>query len=130
MDMTTESLGQAGARAKPTVGGFQTVPTTKVLAIGRLLAPLTSEQRKAVLPYEVPDTVTMYLDGKIDQLWSRQDGAGPVFLLNVDTLSEAKKLVASLPLSVAGLMECDFIDLGPLRPLRLLLREGRTTGGM
>ena len=122
MDMTTESLGQAGARAKPTVGGFQTVPTTKVLAIGRLLAPLTSEQRKAVLPYEVPDTVTMYLDGKIDQLWSRQDGAGPVFLLNVDTLNEAKKLVASLPLSVAGLMECDFIELGPLRPLRLLLR--------
>jgi hypothetical protein len=42
--------------------------------------------------------------------------------LNVTTLDEAKKLMASLPLSVAGLMECDFIEFAPLRPLRLLLR--------
>jgi hypothetical protein len=114
----------ASTQDRPTVGGFSGVPTTKVLAIGRLQAPLTTEQRKAIMPHEVPDTVNMYLDGKIDQWWSRQDGKGPVFLLNVSTLNEAKKLMASLPLSLAGLMECDFIELGPLRPLRLLLKEG------
>jgi hypothetical protein len=86
----------ASTQDKPTVGGFSAVPTTKVLAIGRLQAPLTTEQRKAVMPQEVPDTVNMYLDGKIDQWWSRQDGKGPVFLLNVSTLNEDR------PLYVAG----------------------------
>lgn len=65
------------------------------------------------MPHEVPETVEKYLDGKIEQWWSRQDGKGPVFLLNIT------KLVTSLPLAVAGLMECD-----PLRPLRLLIKEG------
>jgi len=32
--------------------------------------------------------------------------------LNVNTLDEARSLIASLPLAVAGLMECDFIELG------------------
>ena len=91
----------ASAQEKAIVGGFSSVRTTKVLAIGRLRAPLTSDQRKAVMPREVPDTMTMYLDGKIGRWWSREDGAGPVFLLNVTTLDEAKKLMASLPLSVA-----------------------------
>jgi hypothetical protein len=48
-------------------GAFPAVPTTKILAIGRFLAPLTPEQRKAILPREVPDTVRLFLAGKIDQ---------------------------------------------------------------
>ena len=126
MDTMTKSHSddQGATQDNPTVGGFSAVPTTKVLAIGRLHAPLTPNQRKAVMPHEVPETVRMYLDGKIDQWWSRQDGKGPVFLLDVSTLDEARRLVETLPLEVAGLMECDFIELGPLRPLRLLLSEG------
>src|ERR1700722_17115204 len=42
------------------------VPTTKILAIGHVVAPLTAEQRKSILPKEVPDTVRLYLAGKID----------------------------------------------------------------
>src|ERR1700726_1200895 len=38
-------------------GPFPAVPTTKVLAIGRFLAPPTPEQVKAIFPKEVPDTV-------------------------------------------------------------------------
>jgi hypothetical protein len=33
--------------------------------------------------------------------------------------------MARLPLEIAGLMECDFIELGPPRPLHILL-DGRT----
>src|SRR5580698_2931358 len=36
------------------------VPTTKILAIGHVAAPLTAEQRKSILPKEVPDTVRLY----------------------------------------------------------------------
>lgn len=112
----------------PTVGGFPAVLTTKVLAIAHLVAPLTPEQRKLLMPHEVPDTVRLFLAGKIDQWWSRQDGKGPVFLLNVASVHEAKELMAALPLKAAGLMECDFIELGPLRPLFFLLPEGSAHG--
>ena len=107
------------------VGGFPAVPTTKVLVVARLHSPLTQEQRKSIMPREVPATVRLHLTGKIDQWWSRQDGKGPVFLLNVTSLEEAREIVDSLPLHEEGLMECDLIELGPLRPLHLLLREDR-----
>jgi hypothetical protein len=65
--------------ATGSVGGFPPVPTTKILAIARLLAPLTPEQRKAILPSEVPDTVRLYLAGKIDQWCIAKMGKAPSF---------------------------------------------------
>jgi hypothetical protein len=72
----------------------------------------------------VPDTVRLYLAGKIDQWWSRQDGKGPVFLMNATSVEEARALLATLPFGQAKLMEFDLIELGPLSPLHLLLTEG------
>lgn len=120
------SKAEAGPR---TVGGFPAVPTTKVLAIARLLAPLTPEQREQLMPHEVPDTVRLFLAGKIDQWWSRQDGKGPVFLMNATAAAEASELLRALPLDHAKLMEFDLIELGPLRPLHFLLNERRSEAG-
>jgi hypothetical protein len=117
------TMADAHAKAPRTVGGFPAVPTTKVLAIALLVAPLTAEQRTALMPKEVPDTVRLFLDGKIDQWWSRQDGKGPVFLLNVTTTAEARALLGTLPLAQAGLIDFELIELGPLRPLHFLLGE-------
>lgn len=93
MDTTTKPHDeiQASTSDKHNIGASAAAPTTRVLAIGRLRGPLTSEQREAVMPHEVPATVNMYLDGKIDQWWTRQDGRGPVFLLNVNTVNEARR---------------------------------------
>jgi hypothetical protein len=85
MDKPQEKTTDTNEKPK---GAFPAVPTTKILAIGRLVAPLTPEQRKAILPREVPDTVRLFLAGKIDQWWSRQDGKGPVFLMNVTSVEE------------------------------------------
>ena len=123
-----DKLQPAGTRDTPK-GAFPAVPTTKILAIGQFLAPLTPEQKKAILPREVPDTVRLFLAGKIDQWWSRQDGKGPVFLMNVKSVEEARALLATLPLDQARLMEFDLIELGPLSPLQLLLTEGWATAG-
>jgi hypothetical protein len=108
-----------------TVGGFPAVPTTKVLAIGRLLAPLTPEQRKHLMPAEVPDTVRLFLSGKVDQWWSRQDGEGPVFLMNATSVAEARAALSTLPLVHAKLVKFDLLELGPLRPLHLLVSDQR-----
>jgi hypothetical protein len=75
------------------------------------------------MPKEVPDTVRLYLSGKIDQWYVRQDGKGVVFLLNVSSVEEAHTLLEQLPLGQAKLMEFDLMPLGPLSPLRVLLGE-------
>ena len=99
------------------------VPTTKVLAIGTLSSPLTEDQRKGIMSHEVPDTVKLYLAGKIDQWYVRKDGKGVVFLLNLGSTDEAKTLLQQLPLGQAKLMSFEFIPLGPLSPLGLLLQN-------
>ena len=99
------------------------VPTTKILAIGTLNSPLTDDQRKGIMSHEVPDTVKLYLDGKIDQWYVRKDGKGVVFILNLGSTEQAKALLEQLPLGQAKLMSFELIPLGPLSPLRVLLRD-------
>lgn len=93
------------------------------MAIGTLTAPLTPDEFKNLLPKEVKATVALYLDGKIDQWWVKQDNTGVVFLLNVTSLEEAGEMLEKLPLGVAKRMTFQLMPLGPLRPLRALLRE-------
>ena len=113
----------ANAKEMPK-SNFPVVPTTKILAIGQFTKPPTPEQIKEIFPKEVPATLRLYLDGKIDQWWIRQAQPGPVFLLNVTSVEEARVLMEELPLGQAGLMKHEFIELGPLTPLHLLLTEG------
>jgi hypothetical protein len=61
MDKLEETKDKTKEIAPGAVGGFPLVPTTKILAIGRFLAPLTPEQRKATLPREVPETVRLFV---------------------------------------------------------------------
>jgi len=73
------------------------------------------------VPTEMRQTALLYLDGKIDQWYVKTDQSGVVFILNVTDPKEAKGLLDKLPLGQAGLMEFQFIPLGPLSPLRALL---------
>jgi hypothetical protein len=94
----------------------------KVFALGTFAKPLTDEQRKQILPMEVPDTLRMYLDGKIDQFWSREDQSGVVFLMNAASVEEARSMVETLPLAANGYLVFEYIAVGPLQPLALLIR--------
>jgi hypothetical protein len=98
------------------------VPTTKVLAIGRLTPLGAGDARRAVMPAEVRATVGLYLAGKIDQWYVLQDGTGVAFILNTDSVDAAKAELEALPLGQAHMMSFEFLPLGPLNPLRLLLK--------
>lgn len=100
-----------------------TVPTTKILAIGSFTEKATMPLRMKILPSEVRETVRLYLDGKIDQWFVKQDLNGVVFLMNVTDVQEAHALLEKLPFGQAGAMEFQLIPLGPISPLRLLLAE-------
>jgi hypothetical protein len=93
----------------------------KVMAVGTINTPLTPELRQQYLPSEVPATLKHYLEGIIEQFWFREN-AGPIFLMNVASLEQAKAAVESLPLTAAKLMTYELMPIGPLAPLGLLIQ--------
>ena len=99
---------------------IQSTPTTKILAIGTINPGVEPEKVFAMLPEEVRDTANLYLDGKIDQWYSQQDGKGVVFILNLTDPAAAHEMLEKLPLGQAHLMSFELIPLGPLAPLRQL----------
>ncbi len=95
--------------------------TTGVMVILTVKAGVTREQVMAVMPAEVRQTVQLYLNGKIREWFSRADGRGAVFLLDTKDVQEAHTIMEGLPLSKQDLMDHEYIAVGPLLPLRLLL---------
>ena len=94
----------------------------KVIGIGSIVKPVSDNQRKEIMPKEVPATLKHYLDGKIEQFWYRQDAPGVIFLMNVESVDQAKTELDTLPLVVGGFVKYDLIPVGPLAPLGLLIQ--------
>jgi hypothetical protein len=73
------------------------------------------------MPAEIRQTVQLYLNGKIREWYSRDDGRGVVFLLDARDVAEAQAIMEGLPLAKQNLMDHAYIAVGPLLPLRLLM---------
>ncbi|KRQ01215.1 hypothetical protein AOQ71_37565 [Bradyrhizobium manausense] len=84
-------------------------------------AGVTREQVMAVMPAEIQETVQLYLGGKIREWYSRGDGRGVVFVVDVRDVAAAKAIMEDLPLAKQDLMDHEYIAIGPLMPLRLLM---------
>jgi hypothetical protein len=93
----------------------------KVFALYTVKASLTPEQRQQLMPHEVPHTLKLYLEGKIEQFWFREN-AGPIFLLNVESVEEARATLSKLPLVANNLASLELLPVGPLMPLGLLIQ--------
>ena len=96
-------------------------PTTAVLVNLTIKQDVDRAQVMKVMPDEVRATVKLYLDGKIQQWYSRSDGRGVMFILNSATVADAKAVMEQLPLSKASLTVLEFTPISPLTPLRMLL---------
>jgi hypothetical protein len=97
---------------------------TAVLVIETPRQGVTVQQIMAVMPSEVEATVRLYLDGKIREWYSRGDGKGVVFLVEAKTEDEARAIMETLPLAKGHLMDGQYIPVGPLMPLRMLVGPG------
>ena len=95
--------------------------TTGVMVILTVKAGVTREQTMAVMPAEIRATVQLYLNGKIREWYSRGDGRGVVFLLDTRDVAEAQTIMEGLPLGKENLIDHEYIAVGPLLPLRLLM---------
>lgn len=114
--MTAPSPAQAQAQAIPTI-------TTGVLVILTVKPGVTRDQVMAVMPDEIRQTVQLYLNGQVREWYSRSDGRGVVFLLDAKDTAEAHAIMEGLPLSKLDIMDHDYIAVGPLLPLRLLVAK-------
>ncbi len=111
--MADTSLAQAQA----------TSPTTGVMVILTVKPGVTREQVMAVMPDEIRQTVQLYLNGKVREWYSRSDGRGAVFLLDVEDVAVAHATMEGLPLAKQDLIDHEYIAVGPLLPLRLLMTK-------
>ena len=110
--MTNSSAAQAQT--------FSTT-TTGVIVILTAKAGVAREQVMAVMPAEIRQTVQLYLNGQIREWYSRGDGRGVVLLLDTRDVAEAQAIMEGLPLAEQNLMDHEYIAVGPLLPLRLLM---------
>jgi hypothetical protein len=110
--MTNSSVAQAQT-SSPTTTGVMVILTVK--------AGVAREQVMAVMPAEIRATVQLYLNGRIREWYSRGDGRGVVFLLDARDVAEAQTIMEGLPLGKENLMDHEYIVVGPLLPLRLLM---------
>jgi hypothetical protein len=104
--------------------GVPTPKTTEVLVILTAKQGVSRQQIMNVMPAEIRATVKLYLDGKIRQWYSRGDGRGVVFFLDVKTVDEAHTLMDAMPLAKENLMDHEYIPVGPLLPLGTLIGSG------
>jgi hypothetical protein len=105
--------------------GVPSIPTpeiTAVLVIETAKQGVTAQQIMTVIPAEIRATVKLYLDGKIQQWYSRGDGKGALFMVNAKTEDEARAIMETLPLAKEHLLDHEYIPVGPLMALRALMR--------
>lgn len=100
-----------------------TSPTTGVMVILTAKVGVTREQIMAVMPDEIRQTVQLYLNGTVREWYSRSDGRGAVFLLGVKDVAEGHAIMDALPLARQDLVDHEYIAVGPLMPLRLLMTK-------
>jgi hypothetical protein len=119
------SLNLTGATCMPHASHAQaqaTSPTTTgVMVIVTVKAGVTREQVTAVMPAEIRQTVRLYLNGTIREWYSRGDGRGIVLLLDTKDVAEARAIMDDLPLGKQNLVDDEYIAVGPLMPLRVLM---------
>ncbi|WP_247502200.1 hypothetical protein [Bradyrhizobium sp. 1] len=120
----TLTLTGATSMADPALAQAQiTPPTTGVMVILTVKAGITREQIMTVMPDEIGQTVQLYLNGKIREWYSRSDGRGAVFLLDAKDVAEGHAIMDGLPLARQDLIDHEYIAVGPLMPLRLLMTK-------
>jgi hypothetical protein len=104
--------------------GVPTPKTTEVIVILTAKPGVTRPQIMSTMPAEIRATVSLYLEGKIRQWYSKGDGRGVVLFVGAKTVDEAQAVIDAMPLAKENLMDHEYISVGPLLPLGTLIGAG------
>ncbi|WP_109437103.1 hypothetical protein [Aquimarina sp. AU119] len=92
----------------------------QILAIDKMKEGVNDEILTPHLPQELAATINLYLEEKIRTFYFRKDRPGVVFILECESIEEARKTLDQLPLVQEGFLDFEYIPLGPLEPLKML----------
>ena len=95
----------------------------KILAIDKTLPGVTLEQILPHLQEEAAHAWKMYKSGVYRELYMRGDRPGAAIILECDSIEEAKKDLAELPLVKYNLIEFEVIPLQPFTPFEKLFQQ-------
>ncbi len=109
--------GQTQAVAAPAP-----VPVTEVMAMASVKPGVAVADVMKLVPEEVRGVSQLYMDGKIEQWYTRGDGKGQIFFLRAKSVDEATAIFAELPMVKAGYVVVEYIPVGPYSPVRFLTR--------
>jgi hypothetical protein len=98
------------------------VPVTEVMVMTSRKPGVAVADVMKLAPEEVHSAVQLYLDGKIDRWYTRTDGKGAVLFLHCKTVDEARAVITELPMVKAGLLDVEYIPVGPFTGLRILMQ--------
>ena len=87
----------------------------KVLAIATRKADAKPEDFAPHLEPEVGVALSLYRDEFVREIYSRTDGKGAILVLECDDEAHALKLLNTLPLSEAGLLNFEIYGTKPYR---------------
>ncbi len=96
----------------------------QILAIDKFLPGTTMEKVQPHLKEEMIVTWEHYKQGKIRQLFFRQDSPGVVLMMECDSIDEAHEILDELPLVKEKLIEFELTPLGYFEPLEALFGSG------
>ena len=79
--------------------------------VRRLTESFAQEQFEALLDAEAEGVRRLYADGIVHSAWSRQDVLGACLLIEADSREHAESQLATLPLFMHKMVECQLIPL-------------------
>ena len=95
----------------------------QILAIDKISQGVTAATLEPYLPQELAANINLYLQEKIRTFYFRKDRPGVVFIMECQSLQEAKETLATLPMVQEKLLDFDVIPIGALAPLGRLLKQ-------
>jgi hypothetical protein len=97
-------------------------PVTEVIAMASAKPGVAVPDVMKLVPEEVREVAQLYMDGKIEQWYTRSDGKGQIFILRCKSVDEAKAVLQDLPLVKAGYAAVEYIPVSPYTSVRILTR--------
>jgi muconolactone delta-isomerase len=95
----------------------------KILALEKDVPGVTAEQFHPHLKAEAARVWELYQRGVLREIYFRQDRHAAVLVLECETVEDAGRILATMPLVAHGLIEFDVIPLAPYPGFARLFAE-------
>jgi hypothetical protein len=85
----------------------------KVLVTLSLMPEAKLDSVRAELADELKGSWALYASGALREVYATEEPTRVVFVMEADDVAAAKRLLAPLPLVVAGMFRMEFVELRP-----------------